>query len=314
MSNEKVIKFQEPLFTMEKLEEHVTLGLCTKNNASTIRLCVKSILAQDYPMEKIQLIIVDGLSSDGTVEILKSMLNNSSLDWKLLSDEGKGLAYARQLVVDNSSTDYIIWVDGDHILSPDFIRRHVEYLKINSDVGAAEGIMDHVAVNVPSRLEGYAWQIYDLKRSTRDLDSLGGGTIYRTSVIKLVGGYDIRIKGAGEDSDISYRIKKADFRLRMNPNARFKHIMRTSWHSLWKEYFWWGYGSHFLAHKHKGLINPYRFIPPIALFAGMRLGYHAYLMSRDPSCILMPIHYTWKRIAWSLGFFKAHCNGYGHDI
>ncbi|MDW8033963.1 MAG: glycosyltransferase [Nitrososphaerota archaeon] len=292
----------------------VTLGLCTKNNASTIKSTIESILFQDYPSQKLQLIVVDGLSSDGTPNIVKSILETASLNWNMLSDEGKGLAFARQLVVNNSSGKYVIWVDGDHILYPNFVSKHVDFMERNPHVGAAEGFMEYVATNLPSKLEGYSWYIYCLRRLDKDLKTVGAaGTIYRLAAIKSVGGFDIRIKGAGEDGDISHRMRNFGWKLRMNPDARFKHVMRTSWRSLWREYHWWGYGSHFTFHKHRGLVNPYRFLPPIAFLSGIRLGMISYSMTRDISCLLMPLHYSWKRTAWTLGFIKAHFNGYGHN-
>lgn len=291
----------------------VTIGLCVKNNASTIRMTIESILAQDYPLQNLRLIIVDGLSYDETVDIVKSMLKTSRINWTLLYDEGKGLAFARQLVVNNSSAEYVIWIDGDHIPSSDFVSKHVDFMEKNPEVGAAEGLMEYLAVNIPSRLEGYTWQIYGLRRLGKDLNSLSdGGAIFRLPAIRSVGGYDVSIKGAGLDGDVTHRIKVTGWKLRMNPDAKFRHVMRTSWSSLWKEYFWWGYGSHFVFHKHPGLINPYRFLPPIAFLAGIKLGIKAYLMTRDISCILMPLHYAWKRTAWICGFIRAHLDGYGH--
>ncbi|MEM3503301.1 MAG: glycosyltransferase [Nitrososphaeria archaeon] len=297
--------------TVSMSQPTVTLGLCVKNNASTVKMTLESILAQDYPMQNLQLVIVDGLSSDNTVGIVKSVLTDSQLEWFLLSDGGKGLAFARQLVVNNSFGKYIIWIDGDHILYNDFVSKHVNFMEKNTDVGAAEGYMEYIATNTISKLEGYSWNIYNLRRIDKDLKSLSTcGAIYRTSAIKVVGGFDTRLRRASEDSDISYRIKNHGWRLRINPEARFKHIMRGDWNSLWKEYFWWGYSSHFIFHKHTNLINPYRFLPPVAFLSGIRLGIKAYSMTRDISCILMPFHYTWKRTAWTYGFIKAHFDGY----
>jgi cellulose synthase/poly-beta-1,6-N-acetylglucosamine synthase-like glycosyltransferase len=293
----------------------VTLGICVKNNASTIKMTIESILTQDFPLQNLQLIVVDGLSSDNTLDIIRTMLKDLPVNWILLCDEGKGLAYAREIVVNHALGEYVIWVDGDHVLYPDFVSKHVDFMEKNPDIGGAGGVMEYIATNIVSKLEGYSWYLYCLKRLYKDLDTLGGaGAIYRISAVKAVGGYDTRIRGAGEDNDISLRIKKAGWKLKMNPNAKFKHIMRTRWRSLWKEYSWWGYGSHFISHKHSGVVNPYRFLPPIAFIAGIRLGIEAYRTFRDISSVIIPFHYAWKRTAWIWGFLRAHIDGYGHDI
>ncbi|MEM2174658.1 MAG: glycosyltransferase [Candidatus Micrarchaeia archaeon] len=293
----------------------VTLGICTKNNEKTILKTLESILRSNYPVEKMELIIVDGISQDNTVNIVKRILATSSISWKLLSDNGRGLAYARQLVVENANGKYIIWVDGDHILPPSFIKNHIIFMELNPTVGAAEGITKHKGKNLVSILEGYTWYLYSLKRVNKNLESVGSaGTIYRVEAIREVGGYDINIKGAGEDGDISRRIRKKGWKLFMNKNAIYYHQTRTTWKSLWKEYYWWGYGAHYVYHKHQGSVNPLRFIPIIAFFSGIKHGIQAFRLTKDIRCIFMPIHYCWKRIAWIIGFLKAHKNNYGHFL
>jgi len=291
----------------------ITLGICTKNSAKTISKTLKSILELDYPKEKIELVIVDGMSQDNTIEIVKKMLEKNDIKWKLLSDHGKGLAYARQLIVENAHGKYIIWVDSDHILPSNFVKNHVKFMESKPMIGAAEGITKHRGKNLVSILEGYTWYLYSLKRVNKNLESVGSaGTIYRIEAIKEVGGYDINIKGAGEDGDLSRRIRKKGWKLSMNKNAIYYHQTRTTWKSLWKEYYWWGYGAHYVYHKHPESINPLRFIPIVAFFSGIKHGIQTFKLTKDVRCIFMPIHYCWKRIAWSVGFLKAHRDDYGH--
>jgi glycosyltransferase involved in cell wall biosynthesis len=295
------------------LYPQITIGICTKNNAKTILKTLKSILKLDYPIEKIELIIVDGLSQDNTVNIIKKILEKTNVNWKLLSDKGKGLAYARQLIVDNAHGKYIIWIDGDHIIPPNFAKKHVEFMEKNPMIGAAEGITKYEGKNLVSTLEGYIWYLYGLKRLNKNLESVGSaGTIYRTKAIREVGGYDINIKGAGEDGDLSRRMKKKGWKLFMNKDAIYYHQTRATWKDLWKEYYWWGYGAHYVSHKHLGSINPWRFIPIIAFFSGIKHGIQTFKLTKDIKCIFMPIHYCWKRIAWIIGFLKAHKDNYGH--
>lgn len=108
---------------------YVTLGLVVKNKEETIRNTMDSILLIDYSYDKVEVIAVDGCSKDKTMEIINEKLENAPFKWKLLSDEGKGLGYARQLVVHNVKGKYIIWVDGGHVIPKDYIRKHVKFIE-----------------------------------------------------------------------------------------------------------------------------------------------------------------------------------------
>jgi glycosyltransferase involved in cell wall biosynthesis len=291
----------------------VTLGLCIKNNSKTLVKTIDSIVNQDYPREKFELIVVNGLSRDKSVEIVHnrlSMKDTDNLNWSLWNDEGRGLAYARQMVVDKSSAPYILWVDGDHILPPEFVSKQVAFMEVHPDVGAAEAItLPAESLGWVGRLEGLTWKLYSQRRVGIDLESVGSaGGIYRRKAIVDVKGYDLNIKKAGEDGDLTRRMRVAGWKLRINPWAYYYHICRDSIYELMSEYYWWGYGAHYVGHKHHGSVNPGRFL--LAPFSGIKHGIRAFIITRDSVCFFIPIHYTLKRIGWLLGYFNAHLDGY----
>ncbi|MEM4474531.1 MAG: glycosyltransferase [Candidatus Bathyarchaeia archaeon] len=293
-------------------EPLVTIGLCVKNAANTVAWTIRTIVSQSY--DNVELIVVDGMSTDGTLDIIKRELSQLNIPARIESDNGKGLAYARQLVVDYAKGKYVLWVDGDHILPHDYVKKQVIFMENHSDAGAAEAITRHIGSSLVAKLEGYIWRIYSKKRVGKNLESVGSaGTIYRLEAIKEVGGYDIRIRGAGEDGDISRRIKKKGWSLYINPDAYYYHVVRSTWRDLWREYYWWGYGAHYVAHKHPYSVNPWKFIPLIAFISGVKHGLEALKQTNDLTCLLMPIHYAWKRTAWTIGWIKAHYDRYGHD-
>lgn len=291
----------------------VTIGLCVKNNEPTIHFTINSILKVNYPTELLDLVIVDGKSRDRTLEIIKQALRNSSLSFNIFSDEGKGLAYARQLAVDNAKGEFIQWVDGDHVIPKDFIINQVNFITSNDKFGAVEAITKHIGKSWTSKLEGYTWLYYGLRRAKfKELESVGSaGTIYRIKAIKDVGGYDLKIKGAGEDGDLSRRLRKKGWKLSMNPTAYYYHITRQNLKDLLKEYYWYGYGAYYVAKKHRGEVSPLRFVPPFPLISGLRHSVFVYLLTRDLISFSLPIHYSLKRLAWIYGFSKAYMSKYG---
>ena len=111
----------------------VTIGLCVRNAEVTIRQAIDSILDQDFPCEHMELIVVDGCSEDGTLDIVKNRIKNSGIESRIFCEK-KGLGYARQIVVDNAQGEYIIWVDSDMLLSRNFMRKQVLFMERNPRV------------------------------------------------------------------------------------------------------------------------------------------------------------------------------------
>ena len=117
----------------------ITVGVCVKNSERTIKGAIDGILNQNYPREQMQVIIVDGCSTDRTLPIIKNMISETDMSVEILSDKGKGLGAARQTVVDNAKGDYIVFVDGDVELQEDFVQKQVDFMEKNPKVAAAVG-------------------------------------------------------------------------------------------------------------------------------------------------------------------------------
>ncbi len=292
----------------------ITIGIATKNDEETIAGTLSSLLNVDYPINNLEIVVVDGLSRDRTVEIAGSTLKKALFSWKLLSDESKGLAYARQMVVENARGKYILWVDGDHVIPKNYAKNQVKFMEENPSLGAAEALVvfrgDYI-----QRLEHYLWFRTNTKRIKMGTKTVGSaGVIYRVEAIKSVGGYDINIKGACEDGDLSKRMFSEGWRFAMNPRAFYYHQARVGWKDLWKQWYWYGYGNHFLNHKHPGSVNVWVHFPIRAFLSGIRVGLVLFRMWRDPACILMPICKIWKTTSWLAGYVRAHRDGYGHNF
>lgn len=294
----------------------VTVGLCVKNVERTIEQALKSILEQDYSHALMELIVVDGYSSDRTLSIIKRNLLNADLRCKIFC-ENKGLGMARQIVVNNANGDYIVWVDGDMILPKDYISKQVEFMEENPKVAigrAKYGIIPSEGIvaffeNLPFVIECSKHRVGD----DISIDISGtSGSICRVEALKQVGGFDVEIRGAGEDVNIAYKIKSVGWLICLTP-ATFFPICRRTWKELWDEYFWWGYGAHYNFHKIRSIVKLYRMTPLAGFLAGVLRLPQALKIKRQKLIFLLPIHYAFKRTAWCLGFLKSQFDGYGHD-
>lgn len=106
---------------MEGYTPTISIVIPTLNSAKTIRECIESIAMQDYPEDKIEIIIADGGSMDGTIEIAQRYTDKIYPNPLKTGEAGKaaGLKHAKN--------DIIAFIDSDNILpDEDWLKRMVE--------------------------------------------------------------------------------------------------------------------------------------------------------------------------------------------
>lgn len=293
----------------------VTIGLCVRNAQKTIGENIESIVNLDYPADKFQLFVVDGRSTDNTIGAIKEKLKDTKFEAVFMSDEGRGLSYARQIVVDNCNSRYIVWVDGDNVLPENFLKKHVDYMEVHPTVGFCGVKIIPLGNSIVSRLQGYQWVINatDQQKAGYYMGKTGiQGTICRLDAIRAVNGFDLTIGGAGEDVDLFIRMKLEGWEIGENDAAHIYHYMRSTWRGLWKESVWWGYGTSYITSKHVTLFPSLKRRAGFAILDCFKLTFKSIKETKDLACVIMPLHYGIRRLGFLLGHWHAHNDQYVH--
>ena len=155
----------------------IDVVLLTKDSERILENCLKSVY-RNIPVRR--LIVVDGYSSDSTIEIL-GRFNDDYKNVKIIYDRGTR-ATARQKGIENVETEWFLFVDSDVVLCRDWYGKALNY--VNDDVGAVWGIEVWSTIRNQATLKMFL-------RITRKLFELRGGThdtLIRTCLVK-----DIRI-------------------------------------------------------------------------------------------------------------------------
>jgi len=286
----------------------VTIGMCIKNSEATIKQAIDSVLNQDFPHKLMELIIVDGYSQDDTLKIVKERLRDANIRFRIFF-EREGLGRARQIVVDNAEGKYIVWVDGDMILSRDFIKKQVKFMDSSPKVGIAKGkyviLKEGENGNLVAFLEDVEFMLITQHTGETNARVLAtSGCIYRTKAIREVGGFDPTMRGVGEDMDAESRVRAAGWKLYI-ASAIFQEVRRKSWKALWEEYVWHGKGARHLFRKNEHAISLYKIFPPIVIVTKFFQIPTAYKLTHRKTVLLIPLHYIFKRCAWLLGFIRS---------
>jgi glycosyltransferase involved in cell wall biosynthesis len=302
----------KPTVTITRaLESSVTLGVCVKNSENFIEDAIGSIVSQDFPHGLLEVIFVDDGSEDRTLAVINGFVQRLDMSAKVFHHRWKGLGYSRNVVVSNAKGDYIIWVDGDMILTKDYVRKSVEFMKQHPEVGIAKGKQAlESGGNLLATLETYsraAGRMVDYNSEKAQSKSLGtGGAIYRTDTIRQLGGFDDSITGYGEDMDAERRTRKAGWLL-CTIDVQFRDYERgkISWKDIWRRYLKRGYDSQKVWYRKEKVIDLYKMLPPAAFLAGLFHSFKIYRLTGRKIAFFLPLQHIFKNTAWCLGFIHG---------
>lgn len=164
----------------------VSIIIPAYNVQEYIRECLESVLAQSF--HDIEVIVVNDGSTDGTRAIVEEMTVSDSRV-RLFDCGNHGSSVARNIGIDNSTGEYIMFVDADDCLMPDAIGNLLDTLK-TTDSGIAIGGFTrvknirpkpHSGVSRVSSREAIAVILYQTQ--LREFNNSCSGKIFRREVI-----------------------------------------------------------------------------------------------------------------------------------
>ena len=223
-----VFTFLSLLFTKKekksniKKEEDVTILLPVYNMKASIKDTIQSIQNQKY-CGKIYMNIIDDGSTDGTLELLKSMDLDSNIT--LIESKHMGKAYSLNKGLEYVTTSYTITVDGDTVLHPLAIRNIMRKL-VNSDekTAATAGCLfvKNAKKNFITKLQqwDYTLGIFGVKLVQGNyhatLVAQGAFSAYKTELLKKIGGWQNCV---GEDIVLTWQLLSQGYETNFSKNA-----------------------------------------------------------------------------------------------
>lgn len=174
----------------------ISVVITTKNEESNIENCLKSVLAQTYPQDMIETIVVDNNSTDRTVELVKGFtpLNLKVFNW------GPERSAQRNYGVEKSSGEYFLYLDADMTLSENVIKDCVNKVDKNPEIIAL-----HISEIVMG--ERFFSKVRRFERSFYDGTVIDGVRFIKKNEFQKVGGFDEKLTGP-EDWDLDKKLKK----------------------------------------------------------------------------------------------------------
>lgn len=247
----------------------VSVILPVLNEERYIRACLHAIMAQDFPGSKLEILVVDGMSSDRTVELVTGCAAEDPRI-RLLFNVQRRIPVALNIGVAAARGDVIVRVDGHSVIRADHVRRCVGFL-LESGADHVGGLMQargpgYVASGIALALSspfGVGTARFRYTRREQDLDTVPFGAFRRETVLRL-GGFDQDFH-VGEDSEFDYRIILSGGRVRIDPTISTDYYCRDTLLRLAQQFFRYGHAKALLLHKHSRLPSPRALAPACLL-------------------------------------------------
>ncbi len=237
---------------MEDFVPQVSVIVAVRNSATTIRACIDSLRALDYPAEMLELIVVDNGSTDGTADVLKQFRDQLCV----LYEKKRGVSAARNRGFREARGEMVALTDADCVVAPDWISRIVSPLQ-DERVGIVGGRI--LARRPCNAVELYGETIHD---HCQAIEGFAPGYVItmnwcsRRTVVMQVGGFDEDLLRVG-DVDLSWRILQKGYRLAYEPAAIVYHQNEKTLFGLFHEGYTHGYNGVRIKKKHADYLRGY---------------------------------------------------------
>jgi len=251
-------------------ETLVTVVMPVRNEAAFMGRSLGSVLAQDYPSERLEVIVADGMSTDKTREVI-SDLAGSRANVRLIDNPRQIVATGLNLAIREAKGDVIVRVDGHCEIAADYVQQCVELLQ-NSGAECVGGPLQTVgeteraraiAAALSSRfgVGGATFRVGSTSSTFVDTVAFPG---YQRETLRRLGEFDEELV-RNQDDEYNYRLRKSGGRILLSPELRARYYSRATFKNLFSQYCQYGYWKVRVLQKHPGQMQLRQFIPPLGV-------------------------------------------------
>ena len=251
----------------------VSVVIPIRNEAESIGALLDSVLGQDYPAERLEVLVVDGDSTDASRDVVGSYAARDPRV-RLLHNPKRVVPTALNIAIRAARGDVIARIDGHTRVAPDYLRIGVDTLRrtgadnVGGRMDAIGGgwFGDAVAVATSSRFGVGSY--FHFGTEEREVDTVYLG-MWPRDVFARVGLFDEELV-RNQDDEFNYRLRKAGGRVVLNPAMRSWYQNRQDLAHLLRQYYQYGQWKVRVLQKHPRQMSWRHFVPP-AFVGGMAL-------------------------------------------
>lgn len=241
-----------------------------RNEVKNIEECIHAIFESDIPQSwQINVNVVDGLSDDGTIELLQSLQNQYPL-LSIVVNHKKVTPIAFNLGIQaGDGCDYVQIIGARQVIDKTYIRKAVERLESDKSIWCVGGKVNNVFQNyegkvfasVMSTSLGMGLGNFRTVEESTFVDTVGT-PMYPYWVFEKIGYFDEELV-RNQDDDFNYRVTSAGGKIFFDASISLKYYVRGNFQQLRKQFYQYGYWKVFVNQKHKSVTTIRQLVPPL---------------------------------------------------
>jgi succinoglycan biosynthesis protein ExoA len=247
----------------------VTVIMPIRNEARYIARSLGAVLAQDYPADRIEILVVDGMSNDGTRAFVEQTACNAKKHVMILDNPSRIVPPALNIALHHSHGEIIIRVDGHCEIAPDYIYRCVAALhETGADCvgGPLVTVGETTVARAIALAQGSAFGVGGVAfRTERNkhclVDTLAFGA-YRREVFERIGDFDEELV-RNQDDEFNFRLTQAGGQIWLDPSIHSVYYSRASLAKLWQQYFEYGFYKVRVIQKRRAVASWRHLVPGV---------------------------------------------------
>ena len=253
----------------------VDVVVSTFNEERYVDRCLDAVRAQDYPADALRIWVVDGGSTDTTVERIRAHAAQDDRIEVIADGRRLNLPAALNVAIERCTGDVFAKVDAHGWPEHDFIRRAVDALEEGGELVACVGgrpvqegettFGRAVALARGSRV-GVGASEYAGTSKMAKVETVQCG-VYRMGPLREVGSFDAEMN-YGEDEELNWRLRQAGYEIGLDTRIRFHYITRPDWRAAYRQYRNYGTARVRVVRRHPGFLRPHHLVPPLFVGAG----------------------------------------------
>lgn len=237
----------------------VTVVIPIRNEERFIEQTLRYLLEQDYPADKLEIIVVDGRSDDSTREKVEVIMAVDSRV-KLLDNPKRLSSAARNIGAKAAAGEIITFIDGHIYIANNQLLKNTALFMDEHKLSVLSrpqfldtpenGLFQRaVAAARKSRL-GHGLDSTIFLKEDRFVDSTSSGASYKKEIFTDVGYYDENFDAA-EDVDFNYRVSRAGYKSFTSIKLAVYYFPRDNVKGLFRQMLRYGIGRFNLFRKHR---------------------------------------------------------------
>tara|TARA_B110000261_G_C13082065_1_gene356327 strand:- start:1039 stop:2073 length:1035 start_codon:yes stop_codon:yes gene_type:complete len=210
----------------------ISVVVCCYRGEETIQDCLVGLTIQNYPEGNFEVVLVDDGSLDNSAEVIKTFLSEhpeTTKNFVYKRKKNKGLSVARNFGINNSSGEYIVFIDEDCIPCPNYLSVIVAHFNNDASVNCIGGEVDLLNDKdyFPRIIQASLFSSY-MKGGT---SIIGTNMAFRRSILLEVGLFQPEFTYRGDESALFAKSRGKIVRGR-NKDMRVMHMQppnRDAW-------------------------------------------------------------------------------------